>query len=172
MEKKKLIFVTDDDLVNLTVVSKALEKTYNVLTFKSGIRLLKALNATITAERPLPDLVILDIDMPEMNGYETIVEMKKSETFYKIPVVFLTAKCSPECELKGLALGAIDYITKPFSMPLLVKRIDMHLETINRNVQLTKSVGDLQTAIIAATSVLDYNISQEFRQEFNSKGEV
>jgi len=157
------VFIVDDDMTNLTVGSDALSDSYNVFTFNSGGLLLKRL------ERQLPDLILLDVDMPEMNGYEVIKQIKNKKETSHIPVIFLTAKNDCESELKGLSLGAIDYIIKPFSPPLLRKRIEVHLlvesqkkdlQNFNNNllemvdaktkmvVAKTKMVVELQSAIL------------------------
>ena len=118
---RKTIFLVDDDIVNLTLGNEVLAAHYNVFTVNSGERLLKLL------EKRIPDLILLDIEMPDMNGYDTIVKLKNKVETKHIPVIFLTAKSEGNFELKGLSLGAVDYIIKPFSTPLLLKRIEMHL---------------------------------------------
>ena len=118
---RKTIFLVDDDNVNLSVGKKALSDVYNVFTLNSGALLLTML------ENLIPDLILLDVNMPEMDGYEAIKKLKANEKTSDIPVIFLTALRNEEMELKGLSLGAIDYITKPFSAPLLNKRIEVHL---------------------------------------------
>ena len=159
---QKTIILVDDDATNLMAGSNALDDYYDVLTLNSGARLLKILEKTI------PDLILLDVEMPEMNGYEVIKIIKSKEETADIPVIFLTAKSDGENELKGLSLGAIDYIIKPFSPPLLRKRIEVHLlveaqkrELINFNNGLqemvkakTKSVVELQNAIMKTMAEL------------------
>ncbi|MCL2102371.1 MAG: response regulator [Fibromonadales bacterium] len=115
---RKTIFLIDDDLTSLTMGKNILAENYNVFTFNSGERVLKML------EKNIPDLILLDIEMPEMNGYDVIKIIKNKEETKNIPVVFLTAKDDFESEFKGLSLGAIDYITKPFEPSLLLKRIE------------------------------------------------
>ncbi|MCL2260487.1 MAG: response regulator [Fibromonadales bacterium] len=153
---RKTIFLVDDDVTNLAKGKSALAEHYRVFTFASGERLLDMLGKNI------PDLILLDIEMPEMNGYETIKLIKNKKETERIPVIFLTAKNDDSSELEGLSLGAIDYIAKPFSPPLLLKRIEVHLlvesqrqELINYNDHLqemvaakTKSVVKLQDAIL------------------------
>jgi putative two-component system response regulator len=104
----------------------------------------------------------LDVEMPEMDGYETIKAIKSKKETEHIPVIFLTAKSDGESELEGLSLGAMDYITKPFSPPLLLKRIEVHLlvesqkqELMNYNDRLqemveakTRSVVKMQDAVL------------------------
>jgi putative two-component system response regulator len=118
---RKTIYLVDDDLTNLMVGKKAIADTYEVFTLNSAARLFKML------EKSLPDLILLDVEMPEMNGYEAIKVLKENPQTASIPVIFLTAKSDGDSELHGLTLGAIDYITKPFSPPLLLKRIEVHL---------------------------------------------
>jgi putative two-component system response regulator len=160
--ERKTIFLVDDNLTNLTVGKVTLTEHYNVFTLNSGEKLLKMLEKTI------PDLILLDIEMPEMNGYDVIKIIKNKNETKHIPVIFLTARNDVEGELEGLSLGAIDYITKPFSPPLLVKHIETHLlietqkkELINYNNNLqemvekkTKSVLELQNAILKTMAEL------------------
>jgi len=161
---EKIIFIVDDDMTNLTVGADALADYYGVFTFNSGRLLLKRL------ERQIPDMILLDVDMPEMNGYEAIAKIKGNKKTADVPVIFLTAKNDGESELEGLSLGAIDYIIKPFSPPLLRKRIEVHLliesqkkelQDFNNNLlemvdAKTKTVVELQNAILnAMTKLLD-----------------
>lgn len=153
--RKKIILV-DDNVTNLNIGRNALINDYDVLTVPSGEKLFKIL------EKIMPDLILLDIEMPEMNGYETIQILKSNQQTAHIPVIFLTAKGDTGSELEGLSLGAVDYISKPFSPPLLLKRIELHLlvesqqkELKNYNDNLhemvnekTKTVYELQNAIL------------------------
>jgi len=159
---QKTIFLVDDDMTNLTVGDKTLSEIYNVFTLNSGALLLKML------ERRIPDLILLDLEMPEMDGYETIKLVKAKKETRDVPVIFLTGKSNSESELEGLSLGAIDYISKPFSPPLLRKRIELHLlvdsqkkELINFNNNLqgmvdakTKTILELQNAILSTMAEL------------------
>ena len=120
MEKKKII-VVDDNIINLNAARTALISKYDVFTVVSGKRLFEIL------EKVTPDLILLDIEMPGMDGYEVLRLLKNGVDTVRIPVIFLTAVIDPQSELKGLSLGAIDYITKPFSQLLLLKRIEVHL---------------------------------------------
>jgi len=159
---KKIIFLVDDDPTNLTIGNNTLEKDYNVVTLNSGVRLLKML------EKMIPDLILLDIDMPEMDGFQTIGYLKSNENYKNILVIFLTAKSDIESELQGLSLGAIDYIAKPFSPPLLLKRVHIHLlvesqkqELVQFNDHLqdmvdekTRTVVELQNAVLKTMAEL------------------
>jgi putative two-component system response regulator len=159
---RKTIFLVDDDPTNLATGANALDEYYDVLTLNSGARLLNALGKNI------PDLILLDVDMPEMNGYEAIKQIKNKPETANVPVIFLTAKSADESELQGLSLGACDYITKPFSPALLRKRIELHLlvesqkrELVNFNNNLqemveakTKTVVELQNAVMKTMAEL------------------
>ncbi|MDR2035901.1 MAG: response regulator [Coriobacteriales bacterium] len=120
--QKSCIFLVDDNVVNLNTGKAALHHKYTVITIPSGEMLLRAL------EKTKPDLVLLDIDMPGMSGFDTIKVMKRDPETVDIPVIFLTGKDGTENELLGLSLDAVDYITKPFAAPLLLKRVELHLE--------------------------------------------
>jgi len=159
------VFVIDDDMTNLTVCVNALSASYNVFSFNSGGLLLKRL------ERQIPDLILLDIDMPEMSGFEVLGRIKERQDTKDIPVIFLTAKIDVDSELEGLSLGAVDYIFKPFSPILLLKRIEMHLliETQKRELTefnnslldmvdaKTRTVVELQNAILSTmTKLVDH----------------
>jgi len=154
-EERKTIYLVDDDITNLTIGRNALIERYEVFTMSSGAALFKCF------ERAIPDLILLDVEMPRMNGYDVIKILKSKAETRDIPVIFLTAKTDGESELEGLSLGAIDYITKPFSTPLLLKRIETHLVVANYNKHLqemvaakTKSVLELQNAILKTMAEL------------------
>jgi class 3 adenylate cyclase len=119
--ERELIILVDDNLVNLRIGKNALSGKYTVFTVPSAEKMFQLL------EKNRPALILLDIDMPVMNGYETIKILKANEETRDIPVIFLTSKTDTSDELEGLSLGAIDYITKPFILPLLLKRIEVHL---------------------------------------------
>jgi class 3 adenylate cyclase len=113
--------LVDDNPANLRTGKNVLSDRYNVFTVPSAEKMFDILKKNI------PALILLDIDMPGMNGYEAIKILKAGEETRNIPVIFLTGKTNTNDELEGLSLGAIDYITKPFIPPLLLKRIEVHL---------------------------------------------
>ena len=129
---------------------------YTVVTIPSGEKLLDILQKT------KPALILLDVEMPGISGYDTIKEIKAMPDSAEIPIIFLTGKSDPEDELLGFSLGAVDYITKPFSPALLLKRIEVHLllqdqknkllsfnETLAAMVkEQTSDITQLQNAII------------------------
>ena len=122
MENARLkVIMVDDDRTNLTVARNMLIENYDIITVSSGEKLFGLL------EKLIPSLILLDIEMPEMNGYEVIKILKQSDHTAKIPVIFLTALIDPKSEMEGLNLGAADFIYKPFSQELLLQRIEKHL---------------------------------------------
>lgn len=145
---RKTIFLVDDNLTNLTLGKNALAEHYNVFTLNSGARLLKML------EKNIPDIILLDVEMPEMDGYEVIKKLKAQKETANIPVIFLTAKTDGQSELLGLSLGAIDYITKPFTPSLLLKRIEVHLLLEAQRLELEKYNSDLQKLVAEKTDMV------------------
>ncbi|GHV41462.1 hypothetical protein AGMMS49546_17390 [Spirochaetia bacterium] len=118
---KELIMLVDDNPANLRAGKNVLSGEYNVFTAPSAEKMFGLL------ENNKPALILLDIEMPEMNGYEALKVLKEKRETRDIPVMFLTGKTDTSDELDGLNLGAIDYITKPFVPSLLMKRIEVHL---------------------------------------------
>ena len=118
---RETIIMVDDDITNLSVAKSNLSDRYYFFTAPSGDTLFKIL------EKVKPSLILLDIEMPDMNGYEVIKLLKADEKTSGIPVIFLTARMDPVSEIDALKLGAVDYILKPFSKEMLIKRIDLHI---------------------------------------------
>jgi len=114
---RKKIVIVDDNAANLSIGRNLLKTFYEVYPAPSAAKLFEIL------QKIIPDLILLDVDMPEMNGYEALKIMKANPRFTAIPVIFLTAKDDEDSEVKGFDLGASDYVTKPFSGPLLLRRI-------------------------------------------------
>jgi class 3 adenylate cyclase/ActR/RegA family two-component response regulator len=132
--KRELIILVDDNPTNLWAGKNALSGSYDVITVLSAKKMFEAL------ERNSPALILLDIEMPGMSGYEAIRILKTREETRQIPVIFLTGKTGTSDELEGLSLGAIDYITKPLIPPLLLKRIEVHLlvESQRRTLEIQR----------------------------------
>ena len=116
------VLVVDDTPDNLVLMAELLKGRYRVKVAPNGERALK-----IAQTEPAPDLVLLDIMMPGMDGYEVCRQLKAREATQGIPVIFLTARSDMEDERFGLALGAVDYITKPVSPPIVLARVQTHL---------------------------------------------
>ncbi|QQX80707.1 two-component system response regulator [Shewanella sp. KX20019] len=120
-ENRSIILTVDDTVTNIEVVKGVLFDDYLVQAALSGEVALKIIN------KRKPDLILLDVMMPGMDGYEVCKRLKADEATRDIPIIFLTAKSQEEDEAKGLALGAVDYITKPISPSILKVRVRNHL---------------------------------------------
>ncbi|MDR1272777.1 MAG: response regulator [Clostridiales Family XIII bacterium] len=139
---RKKILLVDDNLANLTMGKQMLKDDYEVYTMPSAAKLFEFL------KHISPNLILLDIEMPEMNGYEAIKILKSDEKYADIPVIFITAKNDEASELEGLRLGAIDYVTKPFSAPLLLKRIENHMLMAEQKIELRDFNENLQVKVL------------------------
>ena len=116
------VLVVDDTPDNLTLMGGLLRDHYHVKVANHGEKALKIAQG----DNP-PDLILLDIMMPGIDGYEVCRRLKAHSATRDIPVIFLTARSDPDDERQGLALGAVDYITKPISPPILLARVATHL---------------------------------------------
>ncbi len=140
---KSTILIVDDVPANIKVLGETLKADYKIRLATDGEKALKMARSSSP-----PDLILLDIVMPKMDGYEVCKLLKKDTTTKNIPVIFITAMAEEEDETKGLAYGAVDYITKPFSLPIVKARIKTHLELKrHRDLLETLSTLDGLTAI-------------------------
>lgn len=142
----KIIFIVDDNATNLVTAKNALADAYKTFALPSAERMFQLL------EKIMPDLILLDVDMPEMNGFEALSILKADERYRNIPVVFLTAKNDSKSEIDGFEIGAIDFIIKPFSPPVLIKRIETHIEMdrlIKESLQAVRKVHNATINVIA-----------------------
>lgn len=122
-ERRATILVVDDNPDNLSVLGELLQPDYIVRAASSGRRALQ-----VAATSPRPDLILLDVMMPEMDGYEVFARLRANPVTATIPVIFVTAMDAAEDEEKGLELGAVDYITKPLRPTVVLARVHTHLE--------------------------------------------
>ena len=118
----KEIFVVDDNITNLTVAKNVLKDQYRIRTIPSAAKMFEIL------DKITPDLILLDIEMPEMNGFEALTILKNNKKNKDIPVIFLTGLNDQNVEARGFQMGVVDFINKPFSEPVLQNRIKTHLE--------------------------------------------
>ena len=123
---KNTLLIVDDEMSNLRVLTHILGSDYTIYTAKSGE------NAMEKAVEYMPDLILLDIIMPEMDGYEVLAELKKMDAVKKIPVIFITGLDSTEDEERGLSLNAADYISKPFTPTIVKLRVRNQIQIINQ----------------------------------------
>lgn len=139
----KTIFVVDDSDTNLLKAEEALENFYRVMTLPSAEKMFDLL------DNVMPDLVLLDIEMPGMNGLDALEKLKATRVYRDIPVIFLTSRDDSEVEAHGFELGAVDFISKPFSTPVLVNRIKMHLNIDEVIHERTAQLKRLQYGIVS-----------------------
>ncbi|MBF0188887.1 MAG: response regulator, partial [Magnetococcales bacterium] len=117
------LLIVDDERHNITVLGELLREEYNLMVAKNGKQALKLISSG-----KMPDLVLLDIMMPEMDGYEVCRNLKEDPVTRKIPVIFISAMSSEEDESKGFEVGGVDYVIKPFRPIVIKARIQTHLE--------------------------------------------
>lgn len=132
-KSKARILIVDDEKMNIKILVDLLKDEYSLVLARSGEQALK-----FSLHSPPPDLILLDVIMPEMGGYEVIKQLKEHDITKDIPVIFVTALNSVEDEEHGLKLGAVDYITKPFSPPIVKMRIHNHLRFVHQHKLLDK----------------------------------
>jgi putative two-component system response regulator len=120
--EKKLIVMVDDNPVSLQSGISVLSVDYRVATVPSAAKFYEFLETNV------PDIVLLDIDMPDVDGYQVIQTLKFKKETQDIPVIFLTGMTEPTAEIKGLSLGAVDFITKPFNPAALLKSVETYLK--------------------------------------------
>ena len=151
--EQKLILVVDDTPVNISVITGALKDTYRTKVATSGA---KALSIAGADEKP--DLILLDVMMPEMDGYEVCRRLKTDPVTREIPVIFLTAQTEAEDETRGFQVGAVDYVHKPFSSAVVKARVHTHLvlrETREKLAQQLLAIQkELETARLIQHSIL------------------
>ncbi|MCL1894753.1 MAG: response regulator [Holophagaceae bacterium] len=140
-KERKTIFIVDDDQTILAVGANVLGEYYDVLTLNSGTKLMK------TLENNIPDLILLDIEMPEMNGLDVIKLLKRNPETAQIPVIFLTGKKDTDLEPEAMSYGAVDYINKPPSVPRLLKRIENQLLLESQKRKLVAQNNEQTTAV-------------------------
>jgi len=133
MKDTQKIIVVDDNVENLTAIKNTLKDIYEVYPSPSALKMFDLL------EHVTPDLILLDVEMPEMSGYDAAKKLKGYEKFKDIPIIFLTSREDAKSEMEGLNIGAVDYIRKPFVAPLLVRRIKTHLTLIEHQHEAEKA---------------------------------
>ncbi|MDR2542044.1 MAG: response regulator [Treponema sp.] len=145
----KTIFIVDDNDTNLTSAKEALKDQYRVMTLPSAAKMFALI------EKVTPDLILLDIKMPEMDGFEALHLLKANASLANIPVIFLTSMADVSVEVRGFQLGVVDFITKPFSAPVLLNRLKTHLdidslirERTTELRQRTEQLQHLQNSIV------------------------
>ena len=156
-EEKKLVLVVDDAPANLQVVRSILKDDFKIRVATSGAKALDLVKA-----EPHPDLILLDVVMPEMDGYEVCGILKATPEAKDIPVIFLTGKTETDDETKGFEVGAVDYIHKPFSPAVVKARVHTHLVLREAREQLARQLlninNELEMAREIQLSILPHEI--------------
>lgn len=141
----KHILIVDDDKMNRLISEKALSQDYRISMASSGREALDFL------EKEMPDLILMDIEMPDMNGKETVMKIKQNKKWDKIPIIFLTSDSDAETEIDCLKLGAEDFITKPFVPLVMRSRISRSLELLDLQKHLEQQLERKKKQIKAET---------------------
>jgi len=149
--KKDTVLIVDDTPENISLISSLLKGTYRIKVATDG----KTAIDVSSSDDP-PDLILLDIMMPDMDGYEVCAKLKNHPRTSDIPIIFLTAKAQIEDEQKGLELGAVDYITKPISPPIVLARVKTHLQ-LKRASDVLK---EKNAALLASRQALAAELGQ------------
>ncbi|MCL2181839.1 MAG: response regulator, partial [Treponema sp.] len=118
----KKILIIDDEKINIMALAHFLKPQYDIIVSTNGVSGLEA------ALKHTPNIILLDIIMPDMNGFEVLAKLKDSSITMNIPVIFLTGLNEVSDEEKGLSLGAVDYIKKPFNKTIVKERIKTHIK--------------------------------------------
>jgi diguanylate cyclase (GGDEF)-like protein len=150
MANKERILVVDDTPLNIQMLADMLKDDYQIMVATSGERCLE-----LALGDRKPALILLDIEMPNMNGYEVIKELKRLPGVDNIPVIFVTALSADSDEQLGLELGAVDYITKPLKAPIVRARVNTHMTIVRqRNQLIQQSIKDGLTGLYNRTYII------------------
>lgn len=158
-KRKTRILVVDDQPINIKLLQRKLEREgYEVLTASNGIECIEV------AQEKKPDLILLDVMMPEMDGIEACQRLKEDEETKTIPIIFITAKSSKEGKLEGLGVGAVDYITKPIDLEETMARVKTQLrlrEIYEENIELQRRLSEARraAAVGAITQGIAHNLN-------------
>ena len=130
--EKQKILIADDEEINLQLLTNIFEDEHELILAKSGREVIEK------AKESDPDLILLDVKMPDIDGYEVIKLLKEDDKIKEIPVIFVSALSKISDEEKGLLLGAVDYISKPFSAAIVKARVKTHLKMVKQKSYLKK----------------------------------
>jgi len=159
-KRNNIVLIIDDETANIIALTNILSPEYDVFAAKNGH------DAIILAEKHLPDVVLLDVLMPGMDGYEVISTLKSKENTRDIPVIFITGLDNIDAEKKGLSLGAADYIPKPFSPDIVKLRVQIqiklvnHIRAIEERDEMERQLNiirELEAGLIAAKEQAEHN---------------
>jgi len=145
---KKTLLLVDDEPTNIKIVNSILKDEYKIRVATNGAKALELVTAT-----PLPDLILLDVVMPEMDGYEVCTRLKNVSATKDIPVVFLTGQTETSDETRGFEVGAVDYIHKPFSPAVVQARVHTHLALRGVRQQLAQQLDTIKKELEVARKI-------------------
>src|SRR5215469_529420 len=155
-EEKKTVLVVDDAPANIRLVNEILHDTYQVRAATSGAKALE-----LASGDPHPDLILLDVVMPGMNGYDVCTRLKEGAATRDIPVIFLTGQTETDDETKGFEVGAVDYIHKPFSPAIVAARVQTHLMLREARQELARQLAAIRNELENARQIQLSIIPQE-----------
>jgi len=160
MKKKLTVLIVDDNFENISVLGSMLgENNYNIGLAQNGSMALDSVR------KKRPDLILLDIMMPGMNGFEVCRQLKQDPNLADIPIIFITARMEQENVIVGLELGAVDYVTKPFNQRELLARVNTHLELQTTKVKLQEALAAKEKALATKNkffSIISHDLSNLF----------
>ncbi len=151
---KQRILIVDDTPANIALLGQSLQNKYEILVATNGLDAIRMAQKT-----PHPDLILLDIMMPGLDGYEVCEQLKKSLLTSKIPVIFVTAMGEYENEARGFEVGGVDYITKPISPVIVRARVQTHLALYDQNRELEKKAAERTREIVHTQEVTIYGMA-------------
>jgi diguanylate cyclase (GGDEF)-like protein/PAS domain S-box-containing protein len=155
IESRPIILLVDDMKINLVFLSEILQDTYTIKIAKNGQKAIEMV------QNGRVDLILLDIVMPEMDGYEVCSSLKQDEKTKDIPIIFVTGNTAAEDEEKGFKLGAVDYITKPYQPTIVRSRVKTHIDLHLRQIELeriTQTMQEQNTKLKRYTRLIDQHI--------------
>lgn len=161
------ILIVDDEQTSIRILCRVLEEEYELFSATSASEALSLLAAA-----PKPDLLLLDVMMPGMNGYELCAALKQNAGTRDIPVIFITAKSDAESETQALAAGAVDFINKPINREVVLARVRLHLEMERRaraldlaNAELAEWNANLKNRVLQQTALIRQKLEEAHQQE-------
>jgi len=163
MEKKNSVLIVDDDPSSLTELAHILQPEYKIYTVKDGISALEK------ASEHLPDIILLDIFMPDMDGFEVNAKLKQTDKTKDIPVIFITGAVKSGDEVKGLAAGAVDYIRKPFSDMIVKLRVRHQIQLLNQLRKIENLSMKDQLTNLSNRRCFEIRINEEWTRALREK---
>ncbi|MBF0453798.1 MAG: diguanylate cyclase [Magnetococcales bacterium] len=162
-EAKQKILIVDDEPINIQVLNGILKSDFEITFASNGIK------ACELAETTRPDLILLDVMMPEMDGWEVCKRLKNNPETHDIPIIFVTAMTQPQNEVKSLELGAVDFVTKPFHHAVVKARVHTHME-LKRQRDYLQNISSMDGLTgIANRRRFDEQLEKEWRRAARSQ---